>query len=322
MLIPHTFIHSPGAATARSRGLHSHAPPTIVSETLQRYTKSYDILVPICNAYEWVDRCLQSLLKHTPPNAHIWLLDDASTDARMGQLYRQLSQRPQVTILCSPKRQGFVRTMNRGFEATRRDAVILNSDTEVTPRWLEKLHQCRQSDPKIGVVSPLSNNAVFLSLPVSNRNNQLDVSVEEIAAHIDAVSPEYPEIPTGVGFCMLMTREALGRVGYFDRAFGMGYGEEHDFSMRAVTHGFRIACCDNLFIFHAGARSFSEAPPEYNRRERNARLCQLFWPQYTSRIREFEARDPFARIRRELPSRFFSPGPLPQETPTRSDANK
>ena len=225
----------------------------------------------------------------------------------MSGLFRQFSQRSQVTILYSPERKGFVRTINMGFEATRRDVVILNSDTEVTERWLEKLHQCRQSDPKIGVVSPLSNNATFLSLPVPNRNNQLAVSVDEIAAHIDAVSPEYPEIPTGVGFCMLITREALDRVGYFDRAFGRGYGEELDFSMRAESHGLRIACCDNAFIFHAGSRSFAEAPPEYNQRERNAKLCQLFWPQYITRIRDFEARDSFARIRQSLPSRFFSP---------------
>ena len=43
--------------------------------------------------------------------------------------------------------------------------------------WLERLDECLRSDSSIGRISPLSNNATILSVPIMNTNNKLPESV-------------------------------------------------------------------------------------------------------------------------------------------------
>ena len=67
------------------------------------------------------------------------------------------------------------------------------------------------------------------------------------------------EIPTGVGFCMYITRSSLNAVGLFDAdRFGRGYGEENDFCMRAAKSGYKHVLAHNTFVYHAGGVSFGE----------------------------------------------------------------
>ena len=43
--------------------------------------RSCDILIPIYNAYEHLQRCIESVLGHTQGNHAIYLLDDCNTDS-------------------------------------------------------------------------------------------------------------------------------------------------------------------------------------------------------------------------------------------------
>ena len=56
---------------------------------------------------------------------------------------------------------------------------------------------------------------------------------------------------------MYIRRAALTEVGYFDaERFGLGYGEENDFCLRATALGWHhhIAC--DTFVYHTGSVSF------------------------------------------------------------------
>ncbi|MBZ0252230.1 MAG: glycosyltransferase family 2 protein, partial [Candidatus Methylomirabilis sp.] len=119
--------------------------------------RAYDILIPIYNAYDHVKRCVESVLRHTEPRHTVYLLDDASPDARILPLLEEFAKADaRVKVLPSDRNGGFIRNVNRGFRLSRRSVVILNSDTEVTPHWLERLDRCRESGPEVAVVSPLS----------------------------------------------------------------------------------------------------------------------------------------------------------------------
>ena len=117
-----------------------------------------------------------------------------------------------VSFLESSKNLGFVQNMNRGFTLSRNDVVILNSDTQVTKGWLERMDRCLAEHPNTAVISPLSNNATFLSVPLMNTKNELtcghtpDSVAELVALHSSRI---YPVLPVAVGFCMLMTQ--IGR---------------------------------------------------------------------------------------------------------------
>ena len=73
---------------------------------------------------------------------------------------------------------------------SKRDVVLLNSDTEVSAGWLDKLQAAAYSAPKIATVTPLSNSATICSLPEFLEDNLVPegVSTEMMGEIVERVS--------------------------------------------------------------------------------------------------------------------------------------
>jgi O-antigen biosynthesis protein len=261
-----------------------------------------DIVVPIHNAYEELIACLASVQQHTR-GYRLILIDDGSTDPRVSALFRQLgSQRSKnVVLLRNARNVGFVATANRGMMLGRNDVVLLNTDTLVTHAWLDKLRRCAAFDGRIGTITPFSNNAEILSFPRFCENNPAPDDPELINRAMElAAMPVYPDLPTAVGFCMYIRRSLLREIGPFDSAFGRGYGEENEFSMRARKAGYRNVLCDDAFVVHLGARSFGSDKQAMI--DRNLVKVLARHPDYMDLVREFIEKDPIKPIRRMIHS--------------------
>ena len=261
-----------------------------------------DIVVPVYNAADDLRRCVASVLAHTAGDYRLLLIDDASTDpavaAHLGEL--QARALPQLTLLRNSVNAGFTLTANRGMQAARpgADVVLLNSDAMVTRGWLDALVRCANSDPAIGTITPFSNNAEICSLPRFCENNPwpLDRDPETLLRALEqAAVPTYPDLPTGVGFCMYIRRELLEAIGSFDPVFGLGYGEENDFCMRAAAAGYRNVLCEDAFVAHLGGSSFGDKRGELARR--NLAILQQRHPTYDTLVRDFIAADPLRALR-------------------------
>ncbi len=188
-------------------------------------TPAIDIIVPVYNAPDDVRRCVDSVLRHTPGDYRLLLIDDASPDPRIAAYFEEIGQinPPRVLLMRNGRNLGFTATVNRGIAASHADVVLLNSDTIVTAGWLDALARCAGSSLRIATVTPFSNNAEIASFPRFCENNQWpeDADAEAVrAALADAAVPTYPDLPTGVGFCMFVRRSALDELGPFDMAFG------------------------------------------------------------------------------------------------------
>jgi O-antigen biosynthesis protein len=261
-----------------------------------------DIVVPIHNAYEELVACLESVRKHTS-DYRLILIDDGSTDPRVSDLFRRLaSERSKnVVLLRNGRNIGFVATANRGMMLGRNDVVLLNSDTLVTHAWLDKLKRCAAFDDRIGTVTPFSNNAEILSFPRFCENNPAPEDPELINRAMElAAVPVYPELPTAVGFCMYVRRRLLREIGPFDSAFGKGYGEENEFSMRARKAGYRNVLCDDTFVAHLGSRSFGSDKQAMI--DQNLVKVLARHPDYMDLVREFIDKDALKPIRRMIHS--------------------
>ena len=222
-----------------------------------------DVIIPVYGAAAELAACLASLLRHTDLACHrLVLVIDGPQEPEVEAVLAIVAERPeeQVLILRNPARRGFVGSVNRGMGVSDRDVVLLNSDTEVTAGWLEKLREAAYSHPAIATVTPFSNNATIASLPRFAEVNALPAgwSADRFAALVERVAArERPRLPTGVGVCLYIKRKALDRLGLFDEArFGLGYGEESEFCFRALKAGFLNVLDDATFIYHAGQRSF------------------------------------------------------------------
>ncbi|HUU61994.1 MAG TPA: glycosyltransferase [Acidimicrobiia bacterium] len=274
-----------------------------------------DVVVPVYNGHDAVARCLASVVAHTP-GAHVRIVvaDDASPDPRLpGLLASFAAADRRVVVVRRPQNLGFVRNCNLALREARGDVVLLNSDTEVPPGWLERLHALAHSSARVGSVTPLSDNATICSVPqwlVPNRfPPAVDTSyLDEVAA--TAGTGEWLEIPTSVGFCVYLRREALDACGPFDEElFGAGYGEENDLACRMRDRGYLNLLCDTVLVRHEGGVSFAEAGGG----DLPAHLDRITerWPAYHEVIRGFIERNPLwgvqARFGIELLRRSKSP---------------
>jgi GT2 family glycosyltransferase len=264
-----------------------------------------DVIVPVYGAARELAACLASLLRHTDLGRHrLVLVIDGPQEPEVEAALALPSARPgeQVLILRNPARRGFVGSVNRGMEGSDRDVVLLNSDTEVTAGWLEKLREAVGSHPAIATVTPFSNNATIASLPRFAEVNALPAgwSVDRFAALVERVSErERPRLPTGVGVCLYVKRRALDRLGLFDETrFGLGYGEESEFCFRALKAGFLNVLDDATFIYHAGQRSFGASRPE--RVKAAHRAIERLHPEYLPTVARFLREDPLKPARERV----------------------
>ncbi len=259
-----------------------------------------DIVVAVYNAPDDVRACVDSVLANLRPDVRLVLIDDASPDPEIRRLFEEIAARahPQVDLLVNERNLGFTGTANRGMGLSRADVVLLNSDTLVTPGWLDALMHAAATDPTIGTITPFSNNAEICSFPEFCADNRWQPGTDPgpVAAALRAAAvPTYPDLPTGVGFCMFIRRALIDAIGVFDMAFGLGYGEENDFCLRAARAGWRNVLADNAFVVHTGGRSFAGQKSELGRR--NMALLLDRHPHYEAMVHAYIAADPLRPLR-------------------------
>ena len=247
-----------------------------------------DIIIPIYNAFEDLLKCIESILKYTDLSTNgLILINDASPDERIVPYLDSLCI-DNLTIVHNEQNVGFSGNINKGISLSKRDVLLLNSDTIVTSKWLEKIHQCAYSDSSIGTVTPLSNNATLCSVPIFCQDNTVPkgFSLEEYAALVEKVSfHKYPSIPVANGFCMFIKRCVINDIGFFDaETFGRGYGEENDFCYRAEQAGYRHVMCDDTYIYHSGTSSFvSDEKRKYC--EAHEKILDKRYPEQNQSVR-------------------------------------
>ena len=265
------------------------------------------VVVPIHNALEALDACLASLDRTLPAGTRVLLADDASTDPRIAPMARGWCERSPLAASHVRREHnlGFPANCNAAFAETGdHDLVLLNSDTVATAGWLQQIARCAASDARIATITPWSNNAEICSFPRFCQDNPAPEHPEAIAEAAASLSPpEYPELPTAVGFCMYLRRAALRQLGGFDaETFGRGYGEENDFCLRAAAMGWRNVLCDTAYVVHAGGASF--APLDLGPGGENLQRLLARWPDYNERVARFIMADPLAPLRLRLLERM------------------
>jgi GT2 family glycosyltransferase len=222
------------------------------------------IVVPVYNSAHCVQRCLAALARWTGAPARLILIDDASDDPAVPALLARAAAGANVCVRRNPRNLGYTRSCNLGIElAGRDDVVLLNSDTEVGPRWLERLREIARADATIGTVTAVSDNAGAFSVPELEHHCPIPAAwtlPEAQRALLHHAGGCLPELPTGNGFCMYVKRELFDRVGVLDAAaFPAGYGEENDLCQRAARVGFRHVIAGDVLVHHARSASFGDA---------------------------------------------------------------
>jgi len=261
-----------------------------------------DVVVPVYGSRALALQAIGSVLGAETREAYeLVVVDDASPDALLRGELEALAKAGLITLVVNERNVGFVGSVNRGFDLhPGRDVVLLNSDARVFGDWLDRLLAALRTS-RTATATPLSNAATILSYPATLCENRLPVAADvaqwdRLCAAIDA---PVVELPTGIGFCMAVSRACLDQIGAFDQErFGRGYGEENDFCLRATAAGWRHVAVSGLFVWHRGGTSFGE---ERGRLIAAAQATiETLHPGYAEMVGRFIRRDPLEPVRRAL----------------------
>jgi len=113
---------------------------------------SVAIVILNWNGKNFLEQYLPSVMASLYSNKKIIVADNASTDDSISFLQNNY---PQVQIIQNPANEGFAKGYNTALKQVRADYyVLLNSDVEVTPSWIEPVIRLMESDTTIAACQP------------------------------------------------------------------------------------------------------------------------------------------------------------------------
>lgn len=260
-----------------------------------------DIIIPVYKNLTLTRDCIESVYSSAlSDTTNIVIIVDASPEADLQEYCKSLSGRKNTTVLSNESNLGFVQTVNRGMALNpEHDVILLNSDTQVFSDWWQRMQACAYSQSTIATVTPFSNNATICSYPHLLETFQApeDMGLAEMDTMFAQVNAnKCAMLPTAVGFCMYIKRQVLNELGLFDHeAFGRGYGEECDFSLRARAAGYSNALAADVFVYHYGGVSFGDEGKVL--KENAAAVLTERYPNYEADVMTFVSQDPVRELR-------------------------
>ena len=211
------------------------------------------------NGRKYLEQFLPSVLASTYAGKEIIVADNASTDDSIAFLSGYY---PQVRVITLDRNYGFAGGYNQALKQVDSDYyVLLNSDVEVEPGWIEPILELMESDHSIGVCQPkikmFANRELFeyagaaggwldfLGYPFA-RGRVFDVC-EQDRGQYDAAGPVF----WASGAAMFVRAALYHRLGGLDGYF-FAHQEEIDFCWRLQLADYKVYTCPQSVVYHVG----------------------------------------------------------------------
>lgn len=280
----------------------------IVKESDKIKCNSVTVVVCVYNALEDVKELLTSLWNERSFPYEIIIIDDGSEQPTKEYL-EYYSGLTGSKLVRHDKSWGYTKSANDGLRRAESDyVVLLNSDTIVTGKWIEKMLEVFFKYPNTGIVGPLSNSATYQNVPKLHdfetgnwvKNLLPDGFNVELMSYTLEINSQkvYPIVPVLNGFCTMISREVIDKIGYLDEVqFPIGYGEEVDYCLRARNAGFELRVADDTYIFHEKSKSFGNGNKKALSKQAAPYLTEQYGEMYKNIGTEFESNTALMNIR-------------------------
>lgn len=215
----------------------------------RRSSYAADIVVPVWNQVDLAYKCIKSIEANTDSaQYHLTVIDNGSDKPTFR--YWIEDNFKQINLFHLPFNHGFIRAANLGLAASlltnSEYVLLLNSDTEIPggdTTWLDRLIAPMQRHADVGAVGAVSDNVSGFQ----KRNRA------ESHGDNDSIG-----VPLLIGFCLLLRKSAIAKVGLLDERFEPGNYDDWDISIRLREAGYKLAVAESVFIHHAMHASFKE----------------------------------------------------------------
>jgi O-antigen biosynthesis protein len=262
-----------------------------------------DVIIPVYRGVRDTAACIHSVLTAKVQTAfRLIVVNDKSPEPEVTRLLNALARRKLFFYIENIENMGFVVSANKGMSVDANShKLLLNSDTIVYDGWLDRICAHARNDG-VGTVTPLSNNATIFSYPDPNTSNHysVELALRDLDLAASVVNKDCGvDVPTGMGFCMLIHRDCYREVGELDaETFARGYGEENDFCVRAAQMGWKNVAATDVLVRHTGEVSFALDAAAQQKSSYISLLKKH--PRYEASVKRFVSRDPLKAVRQRL----------------------
>jgi len=228
------------------------------------------ILCPVFNNVKYTLDCIGSVRAFTKVPYEI-VVCGTGTDGTIGSMMEMERTSPNFKFIHNDtENTHFAANVNLGAKHCTGDFIcLLNNDTIVTPRWIEKMlnvynklammHERNRPCPPPAVIAPVSNYVMqhqMVRLPPDFKLDQ----IPEVGETVEKESRGrwyYSAVVSG--FCMLIKRDVFEQLEGFDESFYNG-NEDVDFCCRVNDAGYSCIVDRSTFIFHYGSQTLQAFP--------------------------------------------------------------
>ena len=220
---------------------------------------SVAIVILNWNGQSYLEKFLPSVLSSVYENYSVVVADNASTDDSVSFLKQHF---PQVELIILPQNFGFAKGYNEALKKVDADYyVLLNSDVEVTPAWLNPVIELLGNDEKAAACQPkilsYHNKNYFEYAGAAGgwidtygypfaRGRVFEVC-EEDKEQYNAVQ----EIFWATGAALIIKSKIFHQLHGFDEYF-FAHMEEIDLCWRIQLAGYKTYCCPQSTVYHVG----------------------------------------------------------------------
>ncbi len=219
------------------------------------------------NGRSFLERFLPSVLRNSA-SATVYVADNASTDDSVAFLK---STFPEVQIIETGENLGFAGGYNAALKNLDEDVfVLLNSDVEVTPNWIEPFVELMREDDSIAACQPKilahQNKLSFEYAGAAGgyidkygfpfcRGRLFETLEEDTGQYQDST-----EVFWATGACMFVRSSVYNQLGGLDDDF-FAHMEEIDLCWRIKRAGYKIMAEPSSVVFHVGGGTLSKSNP-------------------------------------------------------------
>ena len=211
------------------------------------------------NGRRYLEQFLPFVTANVCPGGEVIVADNGSTDDSLAFIEAHY---PGLRVIVLDRNYGFAGGYNMALQQVQSDYyVLLNSDVEVTPGWMEPIVGLMESDATIGACQPKIRMYAdreffeyagaaggwldYLGYPFA-RGRIFDVCEKDEGQYNETVP-----IFWASGAALFIRSKLWHELGGLENFF-FAHQEEIDLCWRMQLAGYRVYCCPQSVVFHVG----------------------------------------------------------------------
>lgn len=212
------------------------------------------IIIPSYNGLELLKKYLPLVIKWSPLNTQIIVVDDASSDGSVAYLKNLSKQYSHLTLIVNQENKGFIYNCNLAAKTAKGDLlVLLNNDVKPTKNFL---------DPAI---RHFKDNSVFaVSLNEQGKSWARIFWQKGMISHGPGEKSSKTHISAWAsGGSAIFRKSMWEELGGFDPMLMPFYWEDFDIGIRAWKNGWKILWEPQAKVFHNHETTMSKLNQDY-----------------------------------------------------------